>query len=90
MNFINPNDYEKNIYTALERVMFIENGKIMKQIPIAELEIGMIFADEIFSNSGNRVASKWMEVSYSIQERLTQIHERVGIKEPIQVYTIKK
>ena len=90
MNFINPNDYEKNIYTALERVMFIENGKIMKQIPIADLEIGMIFSDEIFSNSGNRVASKWMEVSYSIQERLTQIHERVGIKEPIQVYTIKK
>lgn len=90
MNFINPNNFEKNIYTAIERVMFIENGKIMKQISIEELEIGMIFADDIFSASDNRVASKWMEVSYSIQERLIQIHERVGIKEPIPVYTIKK
>jgi len=90
MNFINPHEYESNIYTAMERVMFIENGKIMKQISVADLEIGMIFADEIYSNSGNRVASKWMEVSYSIQERLTQIHERVGLKEPLPVYTIKK
>ena len=90
MNFINPNDYEKDIYTAIERVMFIENGKIMKQISIKELEIGMIFADDIYSMSENRVASKWMEVSYSIQERLSQIHDKVGIKEPIPVYTPKK
>lgn len=90
MNLLNPIDYEKEIYTAMERVMFIENGKIMKQISVKELEIGMIFADEVFSLSGNRVASKWMEVSYSIQERLLQIHERVSIKEPIPVYTLKK
>ena len=90
MNLLNPIDYEKEIYTAMERVMFIENGKIMKQISVKELEIGMIFADEVFSLSGNRVASKWIEVSYSIQERLLQIHERVSIKEPIPVYTLKK
>lgn len=90
MSFINSTDYEKDIYIAMERVMFIENGKIMKQITVKELEIGMIFADDIFSSSGNRVASKWMEVSYSIQERLLQIHERVSVKEPIPVYTPKK
>ncbi|NBU98546.1 MAG: response regulator, partial [Spirochaetia bacterium] len=73
MNFINPHEYESNIYTAMERVMFIENGKIMKQISVADLEIGMIFADGTMSKDNKNMSLRLKEDDVAYLQDINKI-----------------
>jgi CheY-like chemotaxis protein len=89
IKYLNSKEISVEIFRGIEKVIFIENGKEIKHVNVTDLEVGMIFAEEIFSLNESKVGSKWMEISASIIERMNQIHERIGVKQPIPVYINK-
>lgn len=70
---------------ALNRVTVEKHYTETKQIKVSEVEIGMVFDEDIMSSNGTRLISCGKEVTHAIHIRLLSIAENVGIIEPFRV-----
>lgn len=79
---------DPNLYKALSQVMIKEDSRELREIKILQLRTGMIFADDIFTTTNNKIASQWQEATDGLVERITNIHYQIGVKEPIKVFSV--
>ncbi len=63
---------------------------IPKNIHLSELAPGMVFSEDIFSDSGMLLMAKGQRVSQTVVGRLMGFHERMGVKQPFRVLVAKK
>lgn len=63
---------------------------IPKNIQLSELAPGMVFSEDIFSDSGMLLMTKGQRVSQTVVGRLMGFQERVGVKQPFRVLVAKK
>lgn len=78
---------DPNLFKALTRVMIKEESRELREIKVLNLKQGMIFADDIYTTTNNKIASQWQEATDGLVERITNIHYQIGVKEPIKVFS---
>ncbi|MCB1144309.1 MAG: response regulator [Leptospiraceae bacterium] len=77
---------ESHIYNAVEKVAIQDFQKEIVSLKISQIKVGMVFAEEVFTVTNAKVIGQWQEVTEAFLERLTLIHTKIGIKEPIHIY----
>jgi len=81
-----PGWYDPAILQALDRVIKIERGYQSRSITLAELKEGMLMAEELRSLDGRLLIGRGHTVTQPLIERLKNVAQRSGIKEPFQVF----
>ncbi|MBW1982525.1 MAG: response regulator [Deltaproteobacteria bacterium] len=81
-----PGWYDPAILQALDRVIKIERGYESRSITLAELKEGMLMAEELRSLDGRLLIGRGHTVTQPLIERLKNVAQRSGIKEPFQVF----
>jgi hypothetical protein len=89
ITYLKKLDLEETLFSSLEKIVLIENGRVEKRIKLSDLQTGMIFAADLLTENNNKVASKWMEVSNSLLDVIKLVHSKVPIVEPVHVFVPK-
>jgi CheY-like chemotaxis protein len=89
ITYLKKLDLDETLFSSLEKIVLIENGRVEKRIKLSDLQTGMIFASDLLTENNNKVASKWMEVSNSLLDVIKLVHSKVPIVEPVHVFVPK-
>ncbi|WP_411823419.1 response regulator [Leptospira sp. 'Mane'] len=79
-------NFEPILISAMEKTMYTEYSKDVKQVKVDEVRVGMVFAEDVFTTGDAKIIGQWQEVSQGFLERIRMIHAKVGVKEPILIY----
>jgi hypothetical protein len=79
--------YDPAVFGALGRLLMRPTAGpgLVRGIALGELQDGMVFAEDVRSGTGAVVAEKGSEVTWSVRMQLSDIAEREGLVQPLQV-----
>lgn len=79
--------YDPAVFGALGRLLMRPTAGpgLIRGIALGGLQDGMVFAEDVRSGTGATVADKGSEVTWSVRVQLSDIAEREGLVQPLQV-----
>jgi hypothetical protein len=78
--------FNESILKLLEEVQPPQMEKTIKSIPVQDLRVGMVLAEDIRSNSNTLIVSKGQSVNGLMQRRLGNFLQQQTISGKIRVY----
>jgi hypothetical protein len=75
----------KSVVEALRSVAPASGGRVVKQIRLKDLSVGMVLDEDLVSPKGIRLVPAGQEVTNSLIVRLNSIAGGVGVAEPFRV-----
>jgi response regulator RpfG family c-di-GMP phosphodiesterase len=78
-------EFPPSVLRALPSLTPVANERIVRQIRLADLTVGMILDEDLVSPKGIRLVPSGAEVTRTLMIRLTSIASGVGIAEPFRV-----
>jgi len=76
---------DPQIIPLLEQLFYTERTGDIIEVRSSDLEIGMIFMEDIYTKNKVKVAGMWQEVTESLLDRIVSIAISFGIREPFKV-----
>jgi response regulator RpfG family c-di-GMP phosphodiesterase len=80
-----PFEFPTSVLHALSGLSTAANERIVRQIRLADLTVGMILDQDLVSPKGIRLVPSGAEVTRTLMIRLTSIASGVGVAEPFRV-----
>ena len=82
-------EFPASVLRALPSLSMAVNERIVRQIRLADLTVGMILDEDLVSPKGIRLVPSGAEVTRTLMIRLTSIAGGVGVAEPFRVRAAK-
>ena len=81
----NHPEVEAEILGAIDAVALAAGGYTIKDLGVDELVSGVVLGSDLYALDGKLLLTSGTEVTPAAKTRITQYHDHIGIKEPIQV-----
>jgi ActR/RegA family two-component response regulator len=77
--------YDPAMLEAFAKARGGQTGNVIREVRAADVELGMVFAEDVRTAKGMLLISRGHEVTPSLLERIRNFSATVGLKEPIHV-----
>jgi CheY-like chemotaxis protein len=81
-----PGLYDPRIASTLADFSAEPGHVETRSVKLADLDVGMVFADDVHAKNGRLLVARGMEVTFPLRVNLMRWSQRVGVQEPIRVY----
>lgn len=78
--------YDPSVLGALEAVLAVERGYLVRFVKVLELQDSMILDQDLHTSDGRLLITRGYQVSKTMRERLKHWAQSSGIPEPIRVH----
>lgn len=79
--------YDADVVEALPGVVSVGEPSRFRHVEYDRLVVGMVLASELRTLAGVKLLPKGCQITQPILERIRNYHVRIGIEEPVKVYT---
>ena len=81
--------YNPNFLSALGDKSVVWSGWERKLVLVKQLEIGMVLNNDVYSKNDILLVRRGQDISLAVLEKIINYHERLGVKQPIEVLISK-
>lgn len=76
--------YDPPVFEAIKAVRCVDNSEEIREVRLAELQVGMVFAEDVKTDVGTLLVGRGFEVTAGVVERVRNIR-RGTVREPVRV-----
>jgi response regulator RpfG family c-di-GMP phosphodiesterase len=76
--------YDPDVLAALQSLVGPDSTHVLKEVKLSELEVGMVFDEDIRLDGGTLLVGRGLEVTAGMVERMRNV-QRGSVKEPVRV-----